>query len=558
MANLSQIKREQMIAFLEQLKEQHTDDQSLIALNQIEKELTSKKYGLVWEQHEEVVDTLMQDNIPVFTEVEEKEIVGNPNSENYNFLLEGDNLHSLKLLEKTHRASIDVIYIDPPYNTGGKDFIYDDTIVGEADGYRHSKWLSFMAARLSIAHKLLSSRGCIFISIDDNEQAPLKMLCDEIFGENSFVASIPWRKRTAKSDVPFGISQDCESILCYANPEFKAGIKGKERRYYESNDFPGKPWRFHDLTKQTTIEERPNSNFTMINPKTGEEYPVNPLRSWAISKDTFEHYYKEGRIIFPGDYDFLNISKPVLRYWKEEDLKKAGADFGITSVSTFLPSDIVGMTQDGTKEVTAIFGTKRFNFPKPVGLIRYLIDIATLRNKDALILDFFAGSGTTGQAVMELNKADGGNRRFILCTNNENNICEDVTFNRIKTVITGKRNDGSKYADNCSENLKYYKTDFIPKSCENLSEELLSHSREMIQLQHAIKLTSDNSKIVLEDEDMDRFEQSYSSKEEKKFVYINQDVLLSSSQERLLKKTNYSIIPDCFFDYELREAGEIW
>lgn len=260
MANLSQIKREKMLRFLEILKEQHSDDESLIALNQIEKELTSKKYGLVWEEHEEEVDVKMQTHIPVFTEDEGREIVGNPESEDYNFLLEGDNLHSLKLLEKTHKGKIDVIYIDPPYNTKSKDFIYDDIKIGEDDGYRHSKWISFMQKRLEVAKNLLSNEGCIFISIDDNEQAPLKLLCDDIFGEKCFVANIPWRKRTAKSDVPYGISQDCESILCYAKEGFKAAVKGKERKYYETEDFPGRPWRFHDLTKQTTIEERPNSD----------------------------------------------------------------------------------------------------------------------------------------------------------------------------------------------------------------------------------------------------------------------------------------------------------
>ena len=156
MANLSQIKREKMLKFLETLKEQHSDDESLIAINQIENELTSKKYGLVWEEHEEEVDVKMRTHIPVFTEVEEKEIVGNPDSEQYNFLLEGDNLHSLKLLEKTHKGKIDVIYIDPPYNTKNKEFIYDDKFVGEDDTFRHSKWISFIYERLKSAQKLLT------------------------------------------------------------------------------------------------------------------------------------------------------------------------------------------------------------------------------------------------------------------------------------------------------------------------------------------------------------------------------------------------------------------
>lgn len=197
MANLSQKKREKMIAFLEKLKEQHSDDESLIAIGQIEKELTSKKYGLVWEEHEEEVDVKMRTHIPVFTEDESREIFENPDSENYNFLLEGDNLHSLKLLEKTHHGKIDVIYIDPPYNTG-KSFTYADKTVESSDAFRHSKWLSFMKERLAIASKLLSNHGAIFISINDAEEAQLKLICDEVFGETNFIAVMPkkrqWRK----------------------------------------------------------------------------------------------------------------------------------------------------------------------------------------------------------------------------------------------------------------------------------------------------------------------------------------------------------------------------
>ena len=176
MANLSQQKRERMLAFLNKIKAEHQDnDETLQALDEIETELNSKKYGLVWEKHEEQVDIMMQDNIPVFSEVQEREIKATDENA-YNFLLEGDNLHSLKLLEKTHAEKIDVIYIDPPYNTKSKEFIYDDYRIGEDDAYRHSKWLSFMNERLEIAKRLLSDEGVLFISIDDNEIAQLKLL----------------------------------------------------------------------------------------------------------------------------------------------------------------------------------------------------------------------------------------------------------------------------------------------------------------------------------------------------------------------------------------------
>ena len=188
MANLSQEKRQRMLAFLETIREEHKDDDEvLIALGEIESELNAKKYGLVWERHEEAVDVQMRDNIPVFTECADKEITTTTGG--VNFLLEGDNLHSLRLLEKTHTGKIDVIYIDPPYNTENKDFIYDDAFVDKNDGFRHSKWLSFMNERLQIAKKLLSSSGVLIISIGYHEVHNLMVICQEMF-ENKQVTCV--------------------------------------------------------------------------------------------------------------------------------------------------------------------------------------------------------------------------------------------------------------------------------------------------------------------------------------------------------------------------------
>lgn len=215
MGNLSQEKRERMLAFLNKVKEEHKDDdEMLIALDEIENELNSKKYGLVWEKHEEEVDRMMQDNIPVFTEVKEREIKATDENA-YNFLLEGDNLHSLKLLEKTHAGKIDVIYIDPPYNTGSKDFTYNDVLVDENDGYRHSKWLSFMSERLQYAKKLLTDSGMIMISINDIELYSLKLLCDSIYGESNLLANMIWQS-TPGSNTGLDIKTVTEYVLCYA------------------------------------------------------------------------------------------------------------------------------------------------------------------------------------------------------------------------------------------------------------------------------------------------------------------------------------------------------
>lgn len=355
------------------------------------------------------------------------------NRDSRNVYISGDNLDALHHLVKSYAGQVKVIYIDPPYNTGSDGFVYHDKFsftpeelarrldvspertarilaMTRRGSASHAAWLTFMLPRLSLARDLLADNGVIFISIDDNEQANLKCLCDEVFGEESFVAMFPWRKRTAKSDVPFGVSQDYEWVVAYAKTEqFLAGIDGKSRKYYETEDFPGRPWRIHDLTTQRTAVERPNSDFTIVNPKNGEEFPVNPHRTWAITEDTFKQYYEQGRVVFPGDYDFLKITKPVLRYWKEDDMKKAGDRFGQYTLSTNLPSHI-GMSQDGTKDFASLFNAKLFGYPKPVSLIKYLIDASVTKDAEnpQIVLDFFSGSATTAQAIMELNESDEG------------------------------------------------------------------------------------------------------------------------------------------------------
>lgn len=544
--NISKEKRESLVQKINAIKtyissavQDENTAQLLAYIADIEKDIKGKKYGLVFEEHREGIDEVLANNLPVLTEDTDLFI---DNGGQMNFLIEGDNLASLKLLEKTHKGRIDLIYIDPPYNTGNKDFVYDDRFVDSNDTFRHSKWLSFMEKRLQIAKNLLSEKGVIFISIDDNEQSQLKLLCDSIFNEQKFVALFQWRKRTAKSDVPYGISQDCESILCYANSNFRAAIKGKERKYYETPDFPNKPWRFHDLTKQTTIEERPNSNFNIVNPKNGDIFPVNPLRSWAITEETFEYYYKQNRIIFPGDYPFLSISKPVLRYWKEDDLKKAGDDFGLVAASTYLPSDIVGMTQDGTKEITEIFATKNFSFPKPINLIKYIVGISTAKTHNAIILEFFAGSGTTGHAVMKLNVEDGGSRKFILCTNNENNICRDVTYERIKRVIA---------KDDYKASLKYFKVEYLPISDKlyyEYADELLLHIRELVELENGINFNGNAEiAIVLTEKELDDFTQNIP--ETCKAIYVGHDVLPTEEQEKIFtkRKIKVNVIPEYYY-----------
>lgn len=566
MANLSQIKREKMLKFLETLKEQHSDDESLIAINQIENELTSKKYGLVWEEHEEEVDVKMRTHIPVFTEVEAKEIVGASESEQYNFLLEGDNLHSLKLLEKTHKGKIDVIYIDPPYNTGNKDFKYDDTFVDKLDSYKNSKWLSFMWSRLKVARKLLSSEGIIFISIDDNELYPLKMICDEIFGEQCFVTNLIWQKKTGASDAK-GIATITEYILVYVkdyavmDSVFDKNYEAFDAKRYRYKDeyFNERGPFYYDSLDRGSVRYSDTLNYSIKSPNGDDIYPngrknfENDGWTWKWSKEKVEWGIRNGFIdITPSSKKengwavrykiYLNVDNENRPIEKSAPYKNL-----ITTI----------LNANAAADIKKMFNGKTvFQYSKPVGLMGFLLSCE--KNKKALILDFFAGSGTTGQAVLEKNMEDGGNRHFILCTNNENNICEEVTYQRLKTVITGKCADGSQYSEGLPANLKYYKTDFVDKESEEIYDDLLEHTKEMIQLQYGVKVDNQKYIMIMDDDEMDEFEKHFDEFKDIEVVFINQDVLLSTSQEKLLQNINTKIIPDCYFDFELREVGELW
>lgn len=543
MANLSQQKRERMLAFLNKVKEEHKDDdETLIALDEIENELNSKKYGLVWEKHEEEVDRMMQDNIPVFNEVKEREIKATDENA-YNFLLEGDNLHSLKLLEKTHAGKIDVIYIDPPYNTGGKnDFIYDDCRIDNADSFRHSKWCSFISRRLEIAKRLLSEKGLIFISIDDNEYANLKLLCDTIFGEYNFIATCVWQKiHSTKNDAKY-LSVNHDYILMFAKQIENIHINLLERteemnaRYKNPDNDPRGAWQSGDLVAN---EVRLKGNYDVIGP-TGIKFNVPVGKHWVYSETNMKKLIADNRIWFGKN----GTSFPRKKRFLSE------VQSGRTP-NTWWENEEVGHNQEGARDLKKILGVVALNNPKPVRLIKRILQISSQQN--STILDFFAGSGTTAQAVLELNKEDGGNRKFILCTNNENNICEEVTYERINRVIHG-------YADveGIPANLKYFKTDFIPKDADDVSEELLSHIKEMVELENGITLDNKRYLIVLSDEQADELAKNWSNYEDVKAIYVSRNVLFTSEQNALFSNTDIHIIPDYYFEYELKEVGEAW
>ncbi|RRD92958.1 site-specific DNA-methyltransferase [Clostridiales bacterium COT073_COT-073] len=537
MANLSKIRREKMLEYLEKLKIMNHDDEHIRAITEIENALNQKKYGLVWEEHSEKVDEMLEHNIPVFVEQAERKIVADTN-EGYNFLLEGDNLHSLKILEKTHKGKIDIIYIDPPYNTKNKEFIYDDRMVGEDDGYRHSKWISFMQKRLEIALALLSKTGAIFISIDDNEQAELKMLCDSIFMESNYITSFIRKTKSMTGDDGNGLNIQHEYMLVYARDKSLLKFKGEPKNfdnYSNPDNDPNGIWCAADPSAKSGGE---TTYFAIKNPYTGRQDFPPKGRFWAFSKDTMEKYIESGRIKFKEKYPENQRGFIFKRYAETMEIKTMPVDSLAFTANEF-------MNSVATSELKNVLSRGDFNYPKPTTFIKQLVKYAA--HKEATILDFFAGSGTTGHAVIQLNQEDGGNRKYILCTNNENHICEEITYQRLKNIQA-----------EFPHNLKYYKTDFIPKFSEgekSISEKMMEHIKELIELEYAIEL--DHKKyIILDDED--KSDEIISEIENNGKLFICSGIFLSRRDQRILEEKGVSMIeiPEYYFRDELREVGE--
>lgn len=616
MANLSKIKREQLLNEIEKLKTKldANDFESLNTLNKLKQEITNKKYGLVWEEHSEKVDEMLVDNIPVFTEDKTREIVSD-SSLPYNFLLEGDNLHSLKLLEKTHKEKIDIIYIDPPYNVGNGDFIYDDNFVDKDDKYRHSKWISFIYQRLIIAKKLLKESGIIFISIDDNELNSVILLCDDIFGVENKVAICPTIMNLKGNQSQTGFAGCHEYTVVYCR-----NIKNANFHEFEIDDEMIDTWEEDEIgfyKKGATLKRTGNDAPRDKRPKC--YYPIlvskNDYSLEVITKNEYDQLYDSDSRTFNDDYieslkskysnEFYFIlpsidNKPASWRWGFNTLCKDRSEIIVIKseneislykkqrpeldIPTTKPKSVLYKKSygSGTLDLKRIFnGNKVFTNPKPVSLIKDLITIGG--NKDSLILDFFAGSGTTAQAILELNREDHGDRKFILCTNNENEICENVTYQRSLKVINGysyKLKTNVINVAGIPANLKYYKTDFIPKnsnqnqSSQNqttldptsgvneitLCDKLQDHIKELIQLETHHNIDDDYYKMILNDADLSNLITNINKNPNLKEIYISSTILLDSNQKQILESKNIKVseIPDYYFSNELKENGELW
>lgn len=464
------------------------------------------KYGLVWHRDlpEEKIDILINPDartpnemfpnemfgkpFPILKEAKDKEIYSDKDNP-VNLIIEGDNYHSLVVLNFTHQEAIDLIYIDPPYNTGNNDFIYNDKLVDPEDPFRHSKWLSFMERRLKLARLLLKNTGVIFISIDDNELAPLRMLCDEIFSQVNFLATIVLKNKAGAGAKPKALIEVHEYILMYAKDS--SLIKSVSVPYDESNTKLFKKKDKHFSIRgpygtwalgTTSMANRPNLRYPIQ--YKGEN--IWPEKQWLWSKGRVDEAIKNDELVF----NKMKNGKWSVRF--KQYLKDKDGKLRNSTPTTLFEGPY---THEGTRELDSILGNRLFAFPKPVNLIKKLIkfNYDGKENKDAVILDFFAGSGTTGHAVLALNKEDGGNRRFILCTNNENDISTNICYPRIKKAINGYKDTEGKSIVGLGGNLKYYVCDFVEaEPTDRNKRKLVNESTEMLCIrENAFELVRD-------------------------------------------------------------------
>ncbi len=439
---------DEFLSFKTQLKENGFGEETINSILKIAQDtIKPKKYGLIWEEQKEV--SCMKN--PYLKEIKERKINCIESDSHQHLLIEGDNYEALKLLQDTYSKKVNVIYIDPPYNTGNKNFIYNDCIIDKKDTYRHSKWLSFIQKRLLLAYELLADSGVIFISIGNDEFAQLKLLCNEIFAENN-VETIIWQKTDSQVDRNTNSKQIRRFkniheyiIVCYKDkqkacfnkmmklPNWKKECKNPDR------DIRGS-WQSGIISfcEGHKNEDKTSNYYYTVTTPSNKIY----TRHWFITSDEFKALDADNRIYYPKNGDGV----PRLKVFQNEEKEY------------FMESILrgVGTSSTAKDELLDIIGDRDiFETPKPTKLIKEIIRVAS--NKNSIVLDFFAGSGTTGQAVLELNKEDGGNRQFILCTNNENNICEKITYERLRCVINGYTTPKGKEIKGIPAKLKYLK-----------------------------------------------------------------------------------------------------
>ena len=428
------------------------------------KKNSETQYGLRWMDVPEAFEAEAENAIPTLEEVPGKAI-SNDDGKPTHILIEGDNFHALTCLNYTHKGQIDVIYIDPPYNTGSDGFVYKDkrvldkfpdgTTVPTDHPLRHSYWLSFMHKRLELAKNLLSDRGVIFISIDDNEQANLKLLCDQVFGEKNFVGMITRATGTTTGQDTGSLGKASDYILIFSNiSNYEIGgipLSDKDLERYDMKDEKG---NFSILQLRRTggedrREDRPTMFFPIIAPDGSEIYPYGPTgyeSRWRVGPDKVRKMIDENLLYFKQDDN--GRWKVYYKFYSD----------GKTKRPSNLWTDLDG-NKKAQIEIKSIISDTKFDTPKPLQVIKRILELTT--QPSSTILDFFAGSGTTMHATMQLNEEDGGHRQCILVQQNENNICEAVTYERNKRVMQGYTNAKGEAVAGLGNSMKYYRTAFV-------------------------------------------------------------------------------------------------
>ena len=641
MANLSKIKRDRLLAYIERLKEEHTDDEALILFNEIENALTEKRYGLIFEEHSEAVDDLLRENVPVLTAEPSMRICKNP-SRPWNFIIEGDNLQALYLLEKTHKGKVDCIYIDPPYNTGATDWKYNNDYVGREDDYRHSKWLSMMKSRLQLAKKLLNPQNSVLIcTIDEKEYLHLGCLLEEMFPDAriqmvSSVINTGGSIRTGEfsrtDEYIFFVKLGSSHVLPLAlGKEWRGGKQTSEGpvlwrsmlRGGEASARADRPNMFYPII----VNKKSKEILSIDNPlpleaKVSEYetpegcYAIWPIRKdgsegrWRIGVETARDNLQKGYIKVNGIGDRMTISylaSGVVESIEKGEIivtgKGKNMEFECVEEHKIIPGTAWQIpshdaTKNGTFIVNNILKSRAFSFPKSLYAVHDAIRFFVADKPDAIIVDFFAGSGTTMHAVNLLNAEDGGNRRCIMVTNNEISaeeerrltkegykkgdpewealgIARHVTWPRTLCSIQGVDASGAELKGDYQSvdrdgkaipmargfccNVKYFKCEWVPRECDiGLAETLMEHIKEMIELEHAIEVDGETCCIILSEEEADALEKDWEKHSAMRHIYISRGVLLTTKQNELFQSRELHTIPDYYFDIEMKEVGESW
>lgn len=636
--NVTKLKRDEMIKFLEELKYTHSDDSSIRAFNEIENALTEKKFGLVFEEHTEAVDDRLLKEIPIFTADETRKICKDKKLP-YNFIIEGDNLQALYLLEKTHRGKIDCIYIDPPYNTGARDWKYNNDYVDSNDNYRHSKWLSMMKTRLLIAKRLLNPLDSVLIvTIDEKEFLHLGMLMEELFPEAKIqmITDVINPSGTMRQDEFSRVEEYL--IICRLG---KSIINKTDKNMLGNDDKSAKSRLWYPFNRSNNSRIKSQGQFypIYIDEKAKKIVEIGEPLPLTFHENDFPK--KDGLTsVFPyredGAESIWGAIPSTARIWKDKGYLRLGnydektkrwsiqyirsswqnkLDNGTFGELTYDNNGVLNLdrvldterrvspksvwfqkshnaTDYGSNLIKSIFKDTRFTYPKSLYSVHDVINFFVMNKPQATILDFFAGSGTTLHAVNLLNAEDDGNRKCIMVTNNEvsdiesksmmeaglkpgdpewekKGIAQYVTWPRTVCTIEGKDINGNPLVGNYFEsdipmargfksNVKYLKCEWTPRKPEDylLSNVLCLHVKEMIELEYAMEIDNEENVIIFNRDDFKKYILDNEKYSKIKKLWVNQNVIFSSEELRLLNNKNFKYIPREYFGQELKEAAE--